>query len=75
MRKRAESELASVRLAHFCNLQKVFPTTFDKARQQVDTDYENSSRFEVHLLAKYKEGMRDMNANFTLANPNLIGLN
>ncbi|GMN28212.1 hypothetical protein TIFTF001_044211 [Ficus carica] len=39
------------------------------------TDYENSLRFKACLLAKYKEGMKDMKANFILANPTLIGLN
>lgn len=72
-KKKAKNELALACSEHSCYLQKVLPAAFDQARKQVVADYVDT-RFEAWLFAECKEGMRDMNASFTLANPNLIGL-
>lgn len=67
--------MASIRFEPSRYLQEVLPAALDQARQQIVTDYKNSSRFEARLLAEYKKEMKDMKANFTLANPTLIRLN
>ncbi|GMN52644.1 hypothetical protein TIFTF001_021785 [Ficus carica] len=54
---------------------EVFPATLNQAGKYAIAVYENSLEYEALLLTKYKEGMKDIKASFTLANPNLIGLN
>lgn len=74
-RKKVENKLALAQSEHSCYLKEVLPTTLDQAQKQAVVDYENSSEFKAQLLAKYKEGMRDMKFSFTLANLSLTELN
>ena len=37
-------------------------------------DYQNSTEFDARLLAEYKEGMRDMKADFATSNPTMTGV-
>lgn len=73
--REAKNELALALSENFRYLQEVFPATLYQARKYAIAVYENSFEFEAPLLTKYKEGMKDIKASFTLANPSLIGLN
>ncbi|GMN39806.1 hypothetical protein TIFTF001_009036 [Ficus carica] len=51
------------------------PRSLDaKARAQAVKDFLQSEDFNSRLVAEYQEGMRDMKAGFTKANPLLVGV-
>ncbi|GMN52727.1 hypothetical protein TIFTF001_021863 [Ficus carica] len=46
----------------------------EKVRKYVVADYKIALEFEARLFSEYKNDMRDIKPSFTLANPNLTGL-
>ena len=45
------------------------PAALEEARRQAVEDFLQSEDFKDRLVAKCKEGMRDMKASFNLTNP------
>ena len=59
---RAKNELASARAEYDRYVQVALPAALEDAWRQAVED------FNAHLLAEYKDGMRDMKAGFALTN-------
>ena len=74
VRKKAEDNLAAAQSENSRFLQKTLPAALNQARRQAFEEYQNSSEFDARLLMKYKEGMRDMKAGFTVSNPTVTGV-
>lgn len=66
--KRAEDDMIAIWYEHSCYFQEALPTVLDQNRQQAVVDYQRLAEFKAHLLAEYKEGMRDMKAGFSMPN-------
>ncbi|GMN65244.1 hypothetical protein TIFTF001_034319 [Ficus carica] len=50
------------------------PAALEKARAQAVADFLRSEDFNERVAQMYREGMRDMKAGFTAANPSLVGV-
>ena len=74
MRKKAEDDLAAAHSENSRFLQETLPAALDQARRLAFEEYQNSSEFDARLLVKYKEGMQDMKAGFTVSNPTVTGV-
>lgn len=70
--RKAKEELAAVRAEHTRYLDVALPAALEEARTQAMEDYTQSEDFESRLVTMYQDGMRDMKAGFTLANPSLV---
>ncbi|GMN20210.1 hypothetical protein TIFTF001_043032 [Ficus carica] len=50
------------------------PAALEEARAQAVADFLGSEDFNERVAQMYREGMRDMKAGFTAANPSLVGV-
>ncbi|GMN60138.1 hypothetical protein TIFTF001_029205 [Ficus carica] len=73
--RKAEQELASARAEHERYVRATLPAALEEARAQAVADFLGSEDYNVHVAQMYHEGMRDMKAGFTAANPSLVGVN
>ncbi|GMN61758.1 hypothetical protein TIFTF001_030841 [Ficus carica] len=71
---KAEQELASARVEHERYVRVALPAALEEARAQAMADFLGSEDFNECVAQMYREGMRDMKAGFTAANPSLVGV-
>ncbi|GMN22474.1 hypothetical protein TIFTF001_040262 [Ficus carica] len=71
---RAEQELASARAEHEKYVRIALPAALEEARAQAVADFLGSKDYNERVAQMYREGMRDMKAGFTAANPSLVGV-
>ncbi|GMN66605.1 hypothetical protein TIFTF001_035669 [Ficus carica] len=71
---KAEQELASARVEHERYVRVALPAALEEARAQAVADFLGSEDFNERVAQMYREGMRDMKAGFTAANPSLVGV-
>ncbi|GMN38328.1 hypothetical protein TIFTF001_007553 [Ficus carica] len=71
---KAEQELASARAEHERYVRAALPAALEEARAQAVADLLGSENYNVRVAQMYREGMRDMKAGFTTANPWLVGV-
>ncbi|GMN18949.1 hypothetical protein TIFTF001_050884 [Ficus carica] len=72
--RRAEQELASARAEHEKYVRIALPAALEEARAQAVADFLGSEDYNERVAQMYREGMRDMKAGFTAANPSLVGV-
>ncbi|GMN63957.1 hypothetical protein TIFTF001_033009 [Ficus carica] len=72
--RKAEQELASVRAEHEKYVRAALPAALEEARAQAVADFLGSEDYNERVAQMYHEGMRDMKAGFTTANPSLVGV-
>ncbi|GMN57128.1 hypothetical protein TIFTF001_026234 [Ficus carica] len=70
----AEQELASARAKHEKYVRVALPAALEEARAQAVADFLGSEDYNERVAQMYREGMRDMKASFTAANPSLVGV-
>ncbi|GMN19424.1 hypothetical protein TIFTF001_042873 [Ficus carica] len=71
----AEQELASARAEHEEYIRTALPAALEEARVQAVADFLGSEDYNELVAQMYREGMRDMKAGFTAANPSLVDVN
>ncbi|GMN67186.1 hypothetical protein TIFTF001_036426 [Ficus carica] len=72
--RKAEQELASARAEHEKYVRAALPAALEEARAQAVVDFLGSEDYNECVAQMYREGMRDLKAGFTAANPSLIGV-
>ncbi|GMN69122.1 hypothetical protein TIFTF001_038180 [Ficus carica] len=72
--RKAEQELASARAEHERYVRAALPAALEEARAQVVADFLGSEDYNERVVKMYREGMRDIKAGFTAANPSLVGV-
>ncbi|GMN43141.1 hypothetical protein TIFTF001_012342 [Ficus carica] len=70
----AEQELASARVEHERYVRLALPAALEEARAQAVADFLESEDFNERVAQMYCEGMRDIKAGSTAANPSLVGV-
>ncbi|GMN33109.1 hypothetical protein TIFTF001_003971 [Ficus carica] len=70
--RKAEQELASARAEHERYVRAALPAALEVARAQAVADFLRSEDYNERVAQMYREGMRDMKAGFTAANPSLV---
>ena len=72
--RKVERELSSARAEHERYTRVVLPAAIEEARAQAVADFLESAEYNDRVLEMYREGMGDMKAGFTAANPSLVGV-
>ncbi|GMN47899.1 hypothetical protein TIFTF001_017071 [Ficus carica] len=73
--RKAQNDLSSARAEHDRYTKIVLPAVLEEARAWAVEDFLQSEEFNSCLVAEYQEGIWDMNAGFTAANPWVVGVN
>ncbi|GMN27154.1 hypothetical protein TIFTF001_040988 [Ficus carica] len=72
--RKAKCDLVSAEAEQDRYVKVAIPVALEEARAQAMEDFLQSEDFNSKLIAEYQEGMRDMKAGFTAANPSLVGV-
>ncbi|GMN31617.1 hypothetical protein TIFTF001_049703 [Ficus carica] len=72
--RKAKCDLASAQAELDRYVKVTIPAALEEARAQAVEDFLQSEDFNSKLVAEYQEGMWDMKARFTTANPSLVGV-
>ncbi|GMN51469.1 hypothetical protein TIFTF001_020610 [Ficus carica] len=72
--RKAEQKLASARAEHEKYVRAALPAALEEARAHAVADFLGSEDYNERVAQMYREGMRDMKAGFTAANPSLVGV-
>ncbi|GMN66783.1 hypothetical protein TIFTF001_035843 [Ficus carica] len=72
--RKAEQELASAYAEHEKYVRIALPAALEEAPVQAVADFLGSENYNERVAQMYREGMGDMKAGFTAANPSLVGV-
>ncbi|GMN65893.1 hypothetical protein TIFTF001_034952 [Ficus carica] len=70
----AQQELASAQAEHEKYIRVALPVALEEARAKAVANFLEFEDFNARIVHMYHEGMRDMKARFTTANPGLVGV-
>lgn len=72
--RQAQQELASARAEHERYIRVALPVALEESQAEAVARFLESEDYEARIAQMYREGIRDMKARFTGANPGLVGV-